>query len=205
LFKIISYKIKEKFYFFNSNNNKMVRLGYKRECCCCLSLAEANILIACLYILITLPHLINLKNSQDKETIMMPILEFIYAILLLLGVIFKNYLAFIIVIVDQLLWMIMSIFISIMYVLESISNDRSNKIDKSILSPAVIITIATIFSILIISISVYFINIYISMVRILKAGGSGWEHKNFEQIENEKHETQMQNGIHIQKHNEYIA
>ncbi|VWU52202.1 conserved membrane protein, unknown function, partial [Hepatocystis sp. ex Piliocolobus tephrosceles] len=185
LFKIISYKIKEKFYFFNSNNNKMTKLGYKRDCCCCLSLAEANLLIACLL------YVSFIYNCLHNSTSVVTFLYFVYGTILILGVIFKSCIIFIMVILTQALWVTTFIYLLILEVILSFRNEKNTQVDKIRTTiPVKILVVTLILCILIIWINVHCLNIYISMIRTLKVGGSGWEHKNFEEIKHKQREIE---------------
>ncbi|VWU52296.1 conserved membrane protein, unknown function [Hepatocystis sp. ex Piliocolobus tephrosceles] len=163
----------------------MNRLGYKRDCCCGLSVAGANILIALFYFISIIPDVIY------DGTFLIPILDFICGILLISGVIFKSYRIFIIVIFTQTLWMIIDLYLIIFLTVTLTCNEVDPHSDIVHASNASIIATSLTLSILLILISVYFLNIYISMVRILQAGGSGWEHKNFEEIKQDQLEMDI--------------
>ncbi|VWU52203.1 conserved membrane protein, unknown function [Hepatocystis sp. ex Piliocolobus tephrosceles] len=176
----------------------MVRLGYKRDGFCCLSVAGANIYIAVWSLISLIPFLI--LHKKDKGT---PILDVFYGVSLICGVIFRKAILFMAAIVFES-FMLVNVLIVLIYETIKAVNDKTAFFNYGEnISSTSLITGVTFSCILVIVVTLYFINMNISMLNILKAGGTGWEHKNFEEIEQEKQAKEIPTIINV--HGEYTA
>ncbi|CRG99668.1 conserved Plasmodium membrane protein, unknown function [Plasmodium relictum] len=152
----------------------MLQFG-KMSKCCCFSLAGGCISAIIFHIILCITQIF----SEEDNKIWIIVSSSVLAVLIILGLALKNYIIMIIVSIFAAIFACSSIITLIFIIISLFKKDQYN-IETKVL--AIIST-----SIIIIIIILYF-NIYLSTSRVFKVGGTGWEYKNYIQIEEEKAE-----------------
>ncbi|GAW80538.1 hypothetical protein, conserved [Plasmodium gonderi] len=146
----------------------------KMDRCCCFPLAGGCIAA----IMIHTGFCVSAIFSHTAEYRMLSIIcNALLACLLIFGLVIKNFIIFYVV----------AVFVSFLvgtYIVAFVFIFISFFVRDGIPLEGKIFTAVIIF--LMIFISAFFLNIYISMSKVLKAGGTGWEFKNYLELESEK-------------------
>lgn len=166
----------------------MIRLGYMSRFCC-LPLAGASILGACLFYTFMA---LSIAANSDDYLYLNAIINGIVGTSLVLGLIFKKFYFFYVSVITMMVELTSCIINFAYYIYKIIftSNVEKNGILWNI-----------IFYVVCFSVIISMMNVFLSMCYITKVGGSGWEYKNFEQVENALREKAA--ALNKKLHNEY--
>ncbi|SBS82771.1 conserved Plasmodium protein, unknown function [Plasmodium ovale] len=146
----------------------------KLDKCCCFPLAGGCIVGAVFHFLLCLSVAF---SSQAEYKVWNVASNATLGCLITLGLILKNYIIFYIVAVFVAFLVGSHIIAFIFCIISFFGHSEISTQNK-------VITTLTVFTTILITL--LFLNIYLSISRVLKAGGSGWEYKNYMEIENDK-------------------
>ncbi|SBT76684.1 conserved Plasmodium protein, unknown function [Plasmodium ovale] len=118
------------------------------------------------------------SDETEHKTLIIS-LNVVLGFFIILGLVLRNFIIFYFVAVFLTCTMICNMIILVFLILVVFSNSPVS-IQKRVF--ATFVVFVTIFF------ELLFLNLYMSIIKVYKAGGTGWEHKNYIEIKNEKTE-----------------